>query len=62
MPIKLSLYGPEDGAEEHVELDDELAGKLRTTVDAHPDLTMADVIRQGIEHVVEQHGQAGHKH
>jgi hypothetical protein len=62
MPIKLSLYGPEEGAEEHVELDDELAGKLRTTLDAHPDLTMADVIRQGIEHVVHQHGQAGHQH
>ena len=60
MPIKLSLYGPEDGAEEHVELDDELAGKVRTTLDAHPELTLADLIRQGIEHVVHQHG--GHKH
>ena len=60
MPIKLSLYGPEEGAEEHVELDDELAGKVRKTLDAHPELTMADVIRQGIEHVVDRH--AGHTH
>jgi hypothetical protein len=60
MPIKLSLYGPEEGAEEHVELDDELAAKVRTTLDAHPELTMADVIRQGIEHVVGKH--AGHSH
>ena len=60
MPIKLSLYGPEEGAEEHVELDDELAGKVRTTLAAHPELTMADVIREGIEHVVGKHG--GHSH
>jgi len=60
MPIKLSLYGPEEGAEEHVELDDELAGKVRRTLDAHPELTMADVIRQGIEHVVAEHGRHSH--
>jgi hypothetical protein len=57
-PMKLSLYGPEDGFEEHVELDDDLASRLRQTVDAHPDLTVGEAIRQGIEHVVE-HGPAG---
>ena len=61
-PMKLSIVGPEDGFEEHVELDDELAAQLRQTIDAHPDLTMSDVIRQGVQHVVHQHGQAGHKH
>jgi len=48
-PIKLSIFGPEDGFEEHVELDDDLAGRLRQTVDATPDLTMTEAIRQGIE-------------
>ncbi len=62
MPMKLSLYGPEDGFEEHVELDDDLAGRLRRTVDAHPELTMSDAIRQGIQHVVDQHGHSGHQH
>ena len=60
-PMKLSLFGPEDGFEEHVEVDDELAGRLRQTVDAHPDLTMSEAIRQGIEHVVE-HGPARGRH
>ena len=57
-PIKLSLYGSEDGFEEHVELDDDLVSRLRQTVDATPDLTMTEAIRQGIQHVVE-HGPAG---
>jgi hypothetical protein len=59
--MKLSLYGPEEGAEEHIEVDDDLAARLRQTVDAHPDLTMSEAIRQGIEHVVE-HGPAGRQH
>jgi hypothetical protein len=57
-PIKLSLYGSDDGFEEHAELDDDLVGRLRQTVDATPDLTMTEAIRQGIEHVV-RHGPAG---
>ena len=61
-PMKLSILGPEDGFEEHVDLDDDLAAQLRKTVDAHPELTVGDLIRQGIEHVVHQHGQAGHTH
>lgn len=60
-PMKLSLYGPEDGFEEHVELDDELVGRLRQTVEADPDLTMGKAIQQGIQHVIE-HPPAGHKH
>ena len=38
---------------ETVELDDELIGKLRETVDAVPDLTMAEALRRGIQHVVD---------
>jgi hypothetical protein len=56
--MKLSIFGPEDGFEEHVELDDDLVGQLRQTVDATPDLTMTEAIRQGIQHVV-AHGPAG---
>jgi hypothetical protein len=62
--MKLSIIGPEDGFEEHVDLDDDLAARLRQTVEAHPGLTVSDVIRQGIEHVVE-HGPRGrtpHEH
>jgi hypothetical protein len=56
-PIKLSLYGSGDDAEETFELPDELVGKLRETVDAHPDFTLGDAFRQGIQHVVD-HGPA----
>jgi hypothetical protein len=59
-PIKLSIVGPEHGFEEHVDLDDDLAARLRKTIDAHPGLTVSEVIRQGIEHVVDQH--SGHQH
>ena len=59
-PMKLSILGPEDGFEEHVDLDDELASRLRKTVEAHPELTVSDLIRQGIEHVVARH--EGHAH
>jgi hypothetical protein len=55
-PFKLSLINPDnDDPDETVELDDELVGKLRKVVDAHPDLSMADALRQGVTHVAE-HG------
>lgn len=57
-PIKLSLFNSDDDREETVELDDELAGKLRKVVDDTPDLTMAEALRQGIQHVVDR-GSAG---
>ena len=55
-PVKLSLFNAGDDREqESVELDDALVEKLRRVVDAHPDLTMQDALRQGIEHIV-KHG------
>jgi len=57
-PIKFSLFNSDDDHEETVELDDELAAKLVQVVDATPDLTMADAVRQGIRHVVDR-GSAG---
>ena len=54
MGMKLSLFNSDDDREEMVELDDELAGKLRQVVDATPDLTMADALRQGVQHVVDR--------
>jgi hypothetical protein len=55
-PFKLSLINPaNDDPDETVELDDELVGKLRQIVDAHPDLTMGEALKQGIAHVAE-HG------
>jgi hypothetical protein len=53
-PFKLSLINPgNDDPDETVDLDDELVGKLQQVVDAHPDLTMAEALRQGIAHVAE---------
>ena len=55
-PFKLSLINTgNDDPDETVELDDALVGKLQQVVDAHPDLTMAEALRQGIAHVAE-HG------
>jgi len=51
-PVKLSLVGPGDDREETIELDDEIAAKLREVVDAHPDLSLEDAVRQGLEHVI----------
>ena len=52
-PLKLSLFGPGDDREETVELDDDnLVAELREVVDATPDLTMGDALREGIQHVV----------
>jgi hypothetical protein len=53
-PFKLSLINLEnDDPDETVELDDELVAKLKSIVDANPDLTLADALRQGIIHVAE---------
>jgi hypothetical protein len=53
-PMKLSLFGSGSEEEETVQLDDDdLVGQLRKTVDAHPDLTLEEALRQGIQHVVE---------
>jgi hypothetical protein len=55
-PFKLSLINPgNDDPDETVDLDDELVGKLKEVVDANPDLTMAEALRQGVAHVAE-HG------
>lgn len=53
-PLKFSMTRPgDDGPDESVEIDDELAEKLRAFVDATPDLTLGDALRQGIQHVVD---------
>jgi hypothetical protein len=54
-PMKLSLFTSED-TEETVELPESLADSLRDVVDATPELTFEDALRQGIEHVVQKHG------
>jgi hypothetical protein len=52
-PVKLSLFNSGDDREqESVELDDDLVDQLRRVVDAHPDLTMQEALRQGIAHIV----------
>ena len=54
-PFKLSLINPgNDDPDETVELDDELVGQLKKTVDADPDLTLEKALRQGIQHVVDR--------
>jgi hypothetical protein len=53
-PYKLSLIGPgDDDDRDDIELDDELVGKLKQTVDADPDLTIGEALRRGIQHVVD---------
>jgi hypothetical protein len=57
-PFKLSLINPgNDDPDETVDLDDSLVNKLREVVDANPDLTLAEALRQGVQHVAE-HGPA----
>ena len=58
-PIKLSLWGSDDDREETVELDDQLAGDLRSVVDATPDLTLEQAFREGIQHVVDKRRPGG---
>ena len=53
-PMKFSLFGPGDDREETVELDDDdLVVQLREVLDATPELTMTEALRQGIKHVVD---------
>jgi hypothetical protein len=53
-PLKLSLFGEkDDDLNETVEIDDELAAKLKKVVDENPELTLADALRQGIIHIAE---------
>jgi hypothetical protein len=52
-PMKLSLFGAGGEPDETVELDDALVDQLRRTVDADPDLTLAEALRQGVQHVAE---------
>ncbi|MCW2700565.1 MAG: hypothetical protein JWQ45_2100 [Blastococcus sp.] len=51
--IKLSLFGQGNEPHETVELDEDLVGQLRATVDAQPDLTLDEAFRRGIQHVVD---------
>jgi hypothetical protein len=55
-PLKLSLFNRGDDPEEEVvELDDDdLVTRFRDTVNASPDLTMEDAVRQGLQHIVDQ--------
>jgi hypothetical protein len=52
-PVKLSLFGSGDEPEETVELDDALVGKLKEVVDANPDLTLGEALRQGVQHIAD---------
>ena len=55
MPFKLSLVNlGTDDPDETVDLDDSLVEKLRGVVDADPDLTLAEALRQGVQHVAER--------
>ena len=54
MPFKLSLINlGNDDPDETVDLDDSLVEKLRGVVDADPDLTIAEALRRGVQHVAE---------
>jgi hypothetical protein len=54
MPFKLSLVNlGTDDPDETVDLDDSLVEKLRGVVDADPDLTLAEALRQGVQHVAD---------
>jgi hypothetical protein len=55
MPFKLSLINlGNDDPDETVDLDDSLVEKLRGVVDAEPGLTIAEALRQGVQHVAEK--------
>ena len=53
-PIKLSLFNPGDEPDETIELDERLVARLRETVDAQPDLTLAEAFRRGLQHVIDE--------
>ena len=53
-PYKLSLFNPgDDDDRDEIELADELVGRLRERVDADPDLTLGEALRQGIQRVID---------
>jgi hypothetical protein len=53
--IKLSSVGGHGPSlDEVIELDDDLFGKVRATVDAQDDLTLPEAFRRGLQHVVDQ--------
>ncbi len=52
--IKLSLFSQGDEPDETIELDERLLGRLRETVDAQPDLTLAEAFRRGLQHVIDE--------
>ncbi len=57
-PLKLSLFNRGDEPDEEVEIDDDdLVTQFRDTVNASPDLTMQDALRQGLQHVVDKGSQ-----
>ena len=58
-PMKLSLFDSDDNTEETVDLDDQLAIGLRRVVADNPDLTMADALREGVQHVVDKRRPGG---
>jgi hypothetical protein len=59
-PFKLSLINTgTDDPDESVDLDDQLAEALRRVVADTPDLTMADALREGVEHVVDRRTRGG---
>jgi hypothetical protein len=54
-PLKLSLFNRGEEPEEEVEIDDDdLVTRLKDTVNASPDLTLQEALRQGLQHVVDK--------
>ena len=54
-PLKLSLFNRGDEPDEEIELDDDdLVTRFKSTVDATPDLSMQDALREGLQHVVDK--------
>ena len=54
-PLKLSLFNRDDEPDEEIELDDDdLVTQFKSTVDATPELTMQEALREGLRHVVEK--------
>ena len=54
MPFKLSLVNlGNNETVEAVDLDDALVESLRGAVDADPDLTIAEALRRGVQHIAD---------
>jgi hypothetical protein len=59
-PLKLSLFNRGDEPDEEIELDDDdLVTQFKSTVDATPDLTLKDALREGMQHVVDKRSTGG---